>query len=140
MPTEASKSEQTSSTTASPIPASSGMSTGAKAGIAVGVVIVLVGILGVGAFFLRRRRRAGSDVAPPQYSAEVYDYKSTAKLEAEKNYYYEMGNVDSRKSGNADVAELPMSAAEEAAARERARIARVNDRAAAGYDGAYRGN
>lgn len=116
------------------------MSTGAKAGIAVGVVFLLVGILGAGVFFLRKKRRVASDAEPPRYSAEVYDYKSTAKLEAEKNYYYEMGNVDSRKGGNADVAELPMSAAEEAAAKERARIARVNDRAAAGYDGAYRGN
>ena len=120
------------------------MSTGAKAGIAVGVITIVIAALGVLAFFLIRRRRVAKAESPPRYSEsqptmEFYDYKSTAKLEHEKNNFYEM---DTRKHANASVAELPvpLTAAEEAAARERARIARVDDRAAAGYDGAYRGN
>jgi hypothetical protein len=103
---------------------------------------VALGIFGLLAFFFIRRGRAAKDVNPPQYSdtqpiTEFYDYKSTAKLEQEKNNFHEM---DTWKVGNTAPVELPMSAAEEAAAKERARIARMEDRVAAGYDGAYRGN
>jgi len=137
-PTDPASSRQSSSSSAIPSSVhSTSLTPGAKAGIAVGAVAALVAVFGLLMFFLRKRRLGAKETDPPQYSAEVYDYKATAKLENEKNNYYEM---DTRKAFNPNVAELPMSPEEEAAAKERARIARMEDRVAAGYDGAYRGN
>jgi hypothetical protein len=46
---------------------SSGLSTGAKAGIGIGAVVAVGALLAAVLFFLRRKRRADSNLQPPQY-------------------------------------------------------------------------
>jgi hypothetical protein len=130
------------------------MSTGAKAGVGVGIgAVALIGLVSAVFLILRRRRSktSRSELAgdgPPgtgyserkltgydQPLTEFYDPKSTSKLEQKRTEYYEL---DNKKW--VEPVELPADSKEEAARKERERIARVDARAAAGYDGAYRGN
>lgn len=118
------------------------MSTGAKAGMGIGIAAAAILVLAVLAFFLRRRRRVVEAESPPGYSdaqpiSEFYDPKSTAKIEQDRGQYYEM---DSRRYVDPVELPTPVNAREEAAMKERERVRRVDERAAAGYGGAYRGN
>lgn len=115
--------------------------------------IALIGLVSAVFLILRRRRskNSRSELAgdgPPGtgYSErkltgndpsikEFYDPRSTAKLELNRHEYYEL---DNKKW--VEPAELPADSKEEAARKEKERIARVDARVAAGYDGAYRGN
>jgi hypothetical protein len=132
-----------SSASATPAPSSSsGLSTGAKAGIGVGVAIVALVAIGLIAFFVLRRRKRSTSKAP--YQAEMH---APGAGRGEKQFYdskiapSEIG-TDGATTGH--MVELPASRSHaELPAEvmtERERIARVDDRAAAGYEGAYRGN
>jgi hypothetical protein len=107
-----------------------GLSGGAKAGIGIGVAVIVLAIIGAAAFFVLKRRRGRNEKAPP--------YQRGVEMPAAGEKQYDGKPVEMSAQGQA--VELPtrMSAAE--LPTEKERIARVDDRVAAGYEGAYRGN
>lgn len=133
----------TAAATSSAQDGSGGLSSGAKAGIAIAVVVIALAIIGAIAFFVLKRRRGhqrmGNEAAPP-YERGVEMPAASAQ---EKQYDGKPIEMSSESAGG-NVVELPtrMSAAELPAGgmSEKERIARMDERVAAGYDGAYRGN
>jgi len=121
---------------------SSGLSTGAKAGIGVGVAIVAILAIGLIAFFVLRRRKRSTSKAPHQAEMHGSGIGSDEKHFRDAKIAPSEIGTDGAMTGH--TVELPTSRSHAElpgeGMTERERIARVDDRAAAGYEGAYRGN
>lgn len=116
--------------------------TGFKAGISIMAVILALTLIGGIAFFLFRRRRAHTRAG---HSLPTTSEGTATKpeLDADKplptlgyagNGYVKPNLPLSELSAVASPQELP------AMDNEKVRMVKVDERAAAGYDGAYRGN
>ncbi|KAF4435068.1 agglutinin isolectin 1 precursor [Fusarium acutatum] len=111
-------SSESSSSTPSTTPSTAGLSTGAKAGIAVGCVIGGLGAIGlVGFLVLRSKNRKSSQQLSDSDAGKPHE-ETRYELHDERTHEVHAQNL----------VELP------------ADYGRVDDRAAAGYDGAYRGH
>ncbi|KAH7230914.1 hypothetical protein BKA59DRAFT_535872 [Fusarium tricinctum] len=111
-------SSASSSTTPSTTPSTSSLSTGAKAGIAVGSAIGGLGAIGLVAWLVLRRKNRKS-------SQQLTDSDAGKPNEETR---YELHDERTHEMHAQNLVELP------------ADYGRVDDRAAAGYDGAYRGH
>lgn len=125
---------------------SSGLSTGAKAGIGVSVALGAIIASGGVAFFVLRRRKntttAGGTMAELPVSAAA---ASAGTKHDEKRDRKDLPNeMEAVGALRGNLVELPASQGHSElhgkSITEQDMIARVDDRAAAGYDGAYRGN
>jgi hypothetical protein len=128
-----------------PSSSSSGLLTGAKAGIGVGVALGAIIAMGVIAVFVLRRKRNTNDgtfkAEMPASGALAFSGTKQDEKQYRKDVPSEMG-TDSATQDH--LVELPTSPRHSElhgkSMNEQGRIARADDRAAAGYDGAYRGN
>lgn len=140
------------SSTSSPSPTSSpiSLSVGAKAGIAVGSIAFAIAAIGIIAWYvLRRRRRGGSkelgtvveadaDTRPQSLPKEKPAEVGVNERLMPRSNVYEMGN---NFSGAAELpSDVTRSELGDGARNENDSKQWVDDRAAAGYDGAYRGH
>jgi uncharacterized membrane protein len=120
---------------------SGGLSGGAKAGIGVGVAVVVLLIIGAAVFFVLKKRRGRTARVPFQAEMSADGSGKEKQTHDGKIVPSEMGTEG---AVGKHVVELPTSASHAelpaVGMTEKERIARVDDRAAAGYDGAYRGN
>ncbi|KAF5980438.1 agglutinin isolectin 1 precursor [Fusarium coicis] len=111
-------SSESSLSNPSTTPSTAGLSTGAKAGIAVGSVIGGLGALGLVGFLVLRGKKRKS-------SQQLEDSDAGKPTEETR---YELHDERTHEMHAQSLVELP------------ADYGRVDDRAAAGYDGAYRGH
>jgi hypothetical protein len=134
------------------------LSTGAKAGIGLGAGVLAIAALAVLAWYVRGRNKfrrprgeqieigdtacknGANDVFAPSQISRSPDLMlgSDAQGRIDPHIAYEMGDGDFEMDGNGLGMERKMSELPEN--EKGARIKNVDDRVAAGYDGAYRGN
>jgi flagellar biosynthesis/type III secretory pathway M-ring protein FliF/YscJ len=122
-----------STPTPTPTPSSVSLSTGAKAGIAVGSIIFALAVIGAIAWYVIRRRKTKP---AEEMDADWSQSKSPMIATVSGTVAHEMDgskNEVSELASGQRIMELDASNRGE-------RNALVDDRAAAGYDGAYRGH